>query len=299
MANPKLTKKRAKWVKNRNVVLKGPKLSYNAAIQERYSIALERLTKQMIRETTKQIKRLFMGRISDEFFENQEKISAMDASFSSQAKILLNSLSRTFQNLFNFKATILASTMVENTTKTSTGNVYQSLKELSGGLSLKTSVVSKGQEEIAIALIYENVSLIKSIPEEYFKDITGAVMRSITGGQGIADLSPYLEKYEDITYRRAKNIALDQTRKAYNGINRQKLLKNGIKQFEWVHSGGGLHPRESHIDIDGEIFSLDATKIREEQAKLGVPEQDRGFPGEPVNCRCVLRAIIVFESEDE
>ena len=72
------------------------------------------------------------------------------------------------------------------------------------------------------------------------KDATGAVMRSITTGEGLADLIPALDKIEGIAGRRAKNIALDQTRKAYAGISRQKLMSNGVKQFEWVHSGGGL-----------------------------------------------------------
>ena len=297
MADLPLTEKRANWAKNRDTVLKGSKLAYNAAQQERYVAALELLVKQMTRETKKQLVRLFKGEISDDFFKSQEKLTAMDASLASQARILLNSLSRTFEEFFNLKATSLAKTMVEGATKTSASTVQESLKKLTGGLTLKTSIVSSGQEEVSTALISENVNLIKSIPQEYLKDVTGSVMRSITTGQGIADLIPSLEKYEGITYRRAKNIALDQTRKAYNTINRQKLLNNGVKQFEWGHSGGSLHPRESHIDIAGKIFSFE--HIREEQAALGVPQVDRGLPGEPINCKCYMRPIIVFETDED
>ena len=297
MANPPLSRKRAKWVKNRDTVLKAPRLAYNAALQGRYAAALERLVKQMTRETKKQLVKLFRGEISDDYFKNQEKISAMDASLASQARILLNALSRTFEGLFDLKASSLAKTMVEATAKTSTTTVQESLKQLTGGLTLKTSIVSSGQEEVSTALVEENVSLIKSIPQQYLKDVTGSVMRSITTGQGIADLIPEIQKYDGQTYRRAKNIALDQTRKAYNSINRQKLLNNGIKQFEWVHSGGGLHPRESHIKIEGKIFSFE--NVREEQAALGVPQSDRGLPGEPINCKCTMRAVIVFEKDDE
>lgn len=293
MANPKLTKKRAKWVQNRNVVLKGSNLNYNAAQQSRYRFALEKLVKQMAKETKKQITKLFKGDIADDFFKSQKRLKAMDASLASQARILLNSLSRTFENFFNLRATQLAKAMVKGTERTSTTNIQESLKQLSGGLTLKTSIVTSGQEENATALINENVSLIKSIPEEYLKDVTGSVMRSITTGRGLADLIPDLEKYEGISERRAKNIALDQTRKAYNSINRQKLLNNGIKQFEWGHSGGGLHPRESHIKIAGKIFSFE--NIEKEQAALGVPEPDRGLPGEPINCKCYMRPIIVFD----
>ena len=297
MADLPLTEKRANWAKNRDTVLKGSKLAYNAAQQERYVAALELLVRQMAKETKKQLMRLFKGEISDDFFESQQKLTAMDASLASQARILLNSLSRTFEAFFNLKATSLAKTMVEGATKTSASTVQESLKKLSGGLTLKTSVVSSGQEEVSTALISENVNLIKSIPQEYLKDVTGSVMRSITTGRGIADLIPDLEKYEGITSRRAKNIALDQTRKAYNSINRQKLLNNNVKQFEWGHSGGSLHPRESHIKIAGKIFSFE--NIEAEQAALGVPESDRGLPGEPINCKCYMRPIIVFETDEE
>lgn len=295
MVDFKLTEKRAKWVKNRNTVLKGNRLAYNAALQEQYVQALEQLVFKMARETKRQLFKLFNKGFSDDFFENQERLEAMDASISSQARILLNSLSNTFQKLFDIKASSLAKTMVERTTRTSATTVKESLKKLSGGLTLNTSIVSKGEEEISTALINENVSLIKSIQEQYLKDVTGSVMRSITTGRGLADLVPDLEKYEGVTKRRAKNIALDQTRKAYNSINRQKLLKNGIKEFEWGHSRGGLHPRESHIKISGKRFSFE--NIEKEQAALGVPEADRGLPGEPINCKCYMRPIIVFEGE--
>ena len=279
---PKLTKKRAKWVKNRNTVLKGSRLAYNAAQQSRYVAALESLVRKMTIETKRQITKLFKGQISNEFFEKQEELAAMDSSLASQARILLNSLSRTFENLFNLKASFLAITMVNGAAKTSAATVGETLKQLSGGLTLKTSIVSEGQEEVATALIYENVKLIESIPKQYMNDVIGSVMRSITTGEGLADLVPDLQKYEGITYRRAKLIALDQTRKAYNSINRQKLLNNGIREFVWRHSGGGLHPRESHIAIDGKTFSFD--KVKEQQAALGVPERDRGLPGECINC---------------
>lgn len=295
MVKPKLTKRRANWVRNRNTVLRGSNLNYNVSQQQRYIMAIKRLVKEMTSQTKIQLIRLFKGDLSNDFFKNQKSLMALDASLASQARILLKSLSNTFENLFKLKSTSLAKTMVNNVSKTSTSSVFEALKKLSGGLTLKTSIVTEGQEEISKAIISENVSLIKSIPEQYLNDVTGSVMRSITTGRGLADLVPDLNKYEGIVGRRAKNIALDQTRKAYNAINRQKLLNNGIKQFEWGHSGGGLQPRESHIKISGKIFSFE--NIESEQAALGVPEADRGLPGEPINCKCYMRPIIVFETD--
>ena len=45
----------------------------------------------------------------------------------------------------------------------------------------------------------ENVGLIKSIPAQYLNGVQGAVMRSITTGNGMQDLVPYLQKHKGIT----------------------------------------------------------------------------------------------------
>ncbi len=293
MNQPPLTRKKRQWAKNRDVTLRGKRLNYNAAIQGRYVRALKNLVTEMTRQTNQQVIALFKGKTGKQFFAEQKEITAMDASLSSQARILLNKLSKKFEKLFNFKSIMLAEWMTEQTAKVSKTSLHGSLEQLTGGLSLKTGIVTEGTEEVSKAIIAENVSLIKSIPEQYFNDVTGSVMRSITTGQGLADLIPDLKKYEGQTERRAKNLALDQTRKAYNSINKQRLVSLNVKQFEWIHSGGGQKPRKSHLMLDGKTFSFE--NLRQEQIKLGVPESDLGIPGEAINCRCTILPIIQFE----
>ena len=190
----KLTKKKQKWVKNRKVVLRGSQLSYNVAQQIRYINVLEKLTRQMTAETKKQIIKFFKGELSQEYFEQQKESAAMDANLGSQAKILTLGLLSTFRQLFSKKANVLAPRMVNGAEQVSSSSLHKSLGELTAGLSLKTSIVPKGLEDVTTATIAENVSLIKSIPEEYFKNITGSVMRSITNGRGLADLVPDIQK---------------------------------------------------------------------------------------------------------
>lgn len=294
-----LTKKKSKWVENRNVILRGEQLNYNASLQKKYALELKKMTKKMIDETKKQLKKLFSGEIADDFFENQEEESkiAMDASISSQARILTNYLLNKFNKLFSLKAKDLATKMVVSSSEVSKSNLHSSLKKLSGGLSLKTGIVPTGMEDVSTAIVAENVSLIKSIPQEYFKNVTGAVMRSITTGNGLNDLVPEIKKYSQQTQRRSENIALDQTRKAYNNINKQRLQSIGVKKFEWVHSYGGVSPRKSHMKIDGHIFSFE--NLEAEQAALGVPEADRGIPGHAINCRCTINPVIDFSDSEE
>ncbi len=293
-----LSKKKDNWVKNRSTTLRGTKLVHNAAISEKYKKKLEYLVDAMIKETNKEILKLFKNEDNQEYFKKQKqdlKIvsrETIDESISSQARILTNKLLKKFSDLFAYKSKSLSEYMLNASLKYSKSTVHASLQKLTGGLSLKTGVVSKGLEEVSKAIVAENVSLIKSIPELYFTQITGAVMRSITTGNGLADLRPYIEKYEGMTKRKAKNIALDQTRKAYNLINKQKLVDLGVKQFIWIHTAGSINPRESHQDIDGHTFSFD--NLEAEQIALNVPKQDRGLPSIPPYCRCTMNPVIQF-----
>lgn len=289
---PPLSERKRKWAEARgDVTLNGTKLSYNVSQQMRYVRALRALVRKMTDETNREVRKLFEGKVSEKYFEKQKEVAALDESLSNKAKKLMSSLMLKFDGLFGRTAKILAETMVDGAKKASASSLHSSLEQLSGGLSLKTSVVPAGMEEVAQASVYENVQLIKSIPTEYLDDVFGSVMRSITTGNGLADLIPALRKYDGITDRRAKNIALDQTRKAYNSINKQRLMAVGIKKFRWSHSAGGQTPRQDHIDMNGKIFSFDDLPIIDR--KTG----ERGIPGQAINCRCTMTPVYEFDSE--
>lgn len=276
--------------------LKGKRLNYNAALQSRYKAALRKLIDKMTEDVKKQIIELFKDTTADDFFEEQKEAAAMDANISSQARILMNMLIKKYNRFFALKSKTLAERMVKESEKISKNTLQLSLKEISKGFSLTRNVIPKGMEEVATALVAENVSLIKSIPEQYLKNVTGAVMRSITTGNGIKDLIPEVNKYQKQTYRRAKNLALDQTRKAYNSINKQRMQTVGVKQFEWIHSGGGQHPRKSHIALSGKIFDFDNLPvINKEQVDKGYESPQKGIPGQAINCKCTMLPVIKFE----
>ena len=277
-----LTKKKERYAKNRTSKLVGTKLAHNASTQERYISRINKLVMQMTNETKKEIQKLFKQQaVAD---------SAMDANLGSMGRILLNALQNKFVKLFGSKAKFFADQMFNTVDKNSETQLRLSLKKLTGGLTLNTGIVTKGLESVAAATIADNVSLIKSIPQEYFTKVTGAVMRSITTGNGLQDLIPEIQKYDGQTHRRAKNLALDQTRKAYNTINANRLQALKVTHFEWLHSGGGVSPRESHMKINGMIFSFD--NLEAEQAAAGVPKSDRGLPSIPPNCGCTIKPII-------
>jgi len=90
--------------------------------------------------------------------------------------------------------------------------------------------------------------------------------------------------------RRARMIAHDQTRKAYNNLNRGRMEKLGLKKFKWLHTGGSAHPRKLHQMLNGLVFSFDDPPIIDE--KTG----ERGIPGQAINCRCRMQVVLDLEN---
>lgn len=284
-----LTKNKKAWVKKfkPNVILGAP-LQYNVAIRERYSKYLVALIKQMTEQTTRQLIKNLKTPSAQEYF-------AEDASISSSSRILTNQLRKKFTDLFASKAKDLAEIMVNDTEKASSGSLHYSLKQLSGGLSLGTRVLSGETKEIMGATIAENVSLIKSIPQEYFTAIEGAVMRSITTGNGLQDLVPFLKNHESITIKRARLIAGDQSRKAFSNITASRMKELGVEKYRWIHSSAAQEPRPLHVKLNGSIQSLDDPPII--QYAKGKQPEIRGKPGDLINCTCIMQPVVDFSGE--
>lgn len=284
---PLLTQKKAAWVNQfkPTASLRGEALNYNAAQQERYDRELQKLVNQMASQVERALLKFFKAPLAEEYF-------AEDASISSQARILVNQLTATFNDLFAKRAKPLAQQVARGAAATSKSALHSSLKELSGGLSLSTGIVPEVLDESLSAVVTENVGLIKSISSDYLTQVQGAVMRSIQpGGNGLQDLVPFLQARKEITKRRARNIALDQTRKAFTSANALKMQSLGVKKFQWIHSGGGAHPREDHIKMSGNVYSFDDLPV------IGVMygAEVRGLPGQLPNCRCTMRPVIEFD----
>lgn len=280
---PFLTRKRSDWAASRAYtgVMRGGKLSLPAGVEARYAAALVKLANNMTKTVRREIEELFGHPHVQAHF-------ATDISPISQARILTNELRSRFEQLFGTQAKDTAEQMADQTDRASATATTQSLKELSGGLSIDTKAITPPMREYLKGVVAENVALIKSIPTEYMMKVQGAVIRSITSGRGLEDLVPFFEQQEGITKRRAENIALDQTRKAYNGLNKGRMQAVGVKSYEWIHSGGSLHPRQRHIEMHGNVYRFDDPPVIEDDGT-------RGIPGQAINCKCTMRPIVKFD----
>lgn len=272
-------------------MLQGSTLHYNASIQAKYIAALRKLIKPLLSQTKNEVIRLYKSQIVT------DSKMAMDAAPVNEFKKLINSLTFKFDILFGHKAKKIVADMIKATNKVSQSNLKASLKELSGGLVIDMGKVSKSLKKIMERATDENVDLITSISKKYLGQIKKTVLNSVTKKDGLETLIPALERYDGVTHRRAKNIALDQTRKLYNGMNATRMKESGVEEFMWIHSGGGQQPRRSHMAMNGDVFRLDDLPIiNQEQVQKGYEEPITGKPGDTYNCGCTMKPIVNFKS---
>lgn len=244
---------------------------------------------QMVRETRRDLATARAisqdGRVID-----HDTLVALDVSFASQARMVLNRLRDKFDSIFGSEALSMSKNLVDETSDASARQLEGSLKDVAEGLTLSRDILrGTPLEEVTRAAVNENVTLIKSIPQNYFDRISGSVMRSITTGQGQAELAKEIEAIGHSTRKRAELIARDQTSKAFTAINRERMNAAGIKKFRWLHSGGGKEPRPYHRDVlNGQEFSIDNPPV------IDLRTGEKGLPGQLINCRCTMIPVISF-----
>lgn len=213
---------------------------------------------------------------------------AMDASPVQMVKRALDALAKKWVNRFVAKAVPVSDELANKTE----GAVDRGLNAAARKEAITINMQwTDAMLEKRDAIIAENVSLIRSIPEKYFTEVEGMVYRAVTRGGDRKKLADEIEasfsKRHGITRRRAEFIARDQVRKATSALSNARQQAAGIKKGIWIHSGGGNEPRKKHVHANGQEFDLDK----------GLPIGDKGqyvLPGEEPNCGCVWKPVLPF-----
>jgi SPP1 gp7 family putative phage head morphogenesis protein len=135
------------------------------------------------------------------------------------------------------------------------------------------------------AVIAENVGLIRSIPQQFLKDVESAVWSSVQRGGTMGELSKTIRTKYGVTYRRAALIARDQVMKSKSVLENARRAEIGITEAIWQHSSAGKEPRPTHVRMSGKRFKI-------ADGMYDSAEQRNVQPGELINCRCTSRAII-------
>ena len=265
--------------------IKGGILRPSAAIEKDYIEAILPLVRRLCDETKRVMVRLFDTHALDAV------TAAMDVNMGSQARIELNALLAKYEPLFNKWAKRATNRMIRRTLKHSEVTLGMSLREIAKDFTLNPALQQTPRmQEIITAATQEATGLIKLIPQKYIADVQGAVMRSITTGNGLKDLVPYLNEKYDGNIKHARWVAMDQTRKTYSSVNAERLKANGIKEFIWLHVGGSQEPRKLHIEMSGNKYSFDDPPFIGRMYGKDV----YGLPAQLPRCRCLARPVLNF-----
>ncbi len=258
----------------------------NAGIESMYKRKLDALIDEMHRS--------LVYFISAQYRANPPESMAQDAGFEafrdgSPANALRRSvhrMTRRWQKAFDEGAPALARYFTDKSMDATDVQLKQILKKAGFSVEFKMTAAANDAYQ---ATIGENVGLIKSIAAQHLSEVEGLVMRSVTQGRNLGELTDELVKRYDITKRRAAFIARDQGNKATATINKVRQQELGITQARWRHSGAGKHPRPSHVaasrDDGGKGRLYDVSKGCEIDGKLI-------WPGTEPGCRCTGQSVI-------
>ena len=155
------------------------------------------------------------------------------------------------------------------------------------------------------ATVAKNVTSVKSIPEEFFKNIEITVINGITEGKrwesiakelsGIKDISSVFGKLEN----RVKLIARNEVSNFNSALSKKRNEMLSIKMYYWQASKDE-RVRKNHAVMDGKlckwndptVYSDDGGKTWKKRSSIGGVEK---HPGQDINCRCTAIPYIVLE----
>lgn len=157
------------------------------------------------------------------------------------------------------------------------------------GVDLPAMFAKEGIEPIVKANIAKNATLIKSIPEEFVKNIESIIYSGVTTGATYKSIEEQIKGTEGIRSvfgkldDRIKLIARNEVSSINGQINKTRMQNIGVTKFEWV-TAGDERVRDSHARLNGQVFDWNNPPTNERGEKI--------IPGQDFNCRCQSIAVI-------
>lgn len=249
----------------------------NLGVQQAYKRELDKLIAEMSNS--------FEYWVSAAYKANPPRMEvAMDALPSSELAKKIAAIGKRWIKKFDDMAEKIATRFAESGRKATDSSFQSALKDAGWAVKFQVTPVMR---DAMNATIVENVSLIKSIPQQYLTDVQGTVMRGFTQGRDLQAISDELQQRYGVTKRRAALIARDQSNKLTATVTQARRVELGLFEAIWIHSGAGREPRPSHV------------KAGKDKRKFDVREGcliDGKYilPGTEINCRCSSRTVLPF-----
>lgn len=248
----------------------------NQGVEAQYRKRLLRLVDEMARSLKWWLRASYRA--------NEPAIMAQDEAPADALRRAMQELADRWQGRFDEAADDMAAYFAKDVSERTDAALRAALRKAGVSVKFKSTAA---QRDILKATINENVSLIRSIPAQYLTQVEGSVMRAVQVGGDLGKLTNELAYHHGVTRRRAANIARDQNNKANAALKRERQLALGLDEEEWVHSGGGKHPRPTHVKA-----GKDRVRYKIAEGWLDPAVGQRVWPGLLIGCRCVGRAVI-------
>ncbi len=250
---------------NKEKIARGVK--QDRSIQAKYNRDLQAIANDLIQQT------------KAELFESLKRLEA-DYIQDNYAEVLSNTifnLAARWNNITR-QAKLISAEMVSGINEKNKKRFYKALQNATG-VNLNGIISEEGLQPLLTSSISDNVSLIKSIPDEYFKKLNTIISQGTMRGKSSGGIIKEILKLGHSTKKRAKLIARDQTQKVNAAITQGRQKNLGIKEYIW-RTSSDERVRESHRSKNGKRF------------KWNDPPADTGHPGEDIQCRCVAEPVI-------
>lgn len=141
---------------------------------------------------------------------------------------------------------------------------------------------------LAADFVAENVALIRTVPEKFFTDVEGTILRGIPAGKLPRDLADEIAEAGEVSKRRAMLIARDQVGKFYGKVNEARQRRVGVESYFWRDVGDN-RVRPEHEERNGVEYAW----TPEAAERLGLPYlPPEEQPGQPPLCRCIAEPAI-------
>lgn len=282
----KTTQTRKDWAESRGATMQGTPLIPPQEAERLYRTAMQKAIQRMVKAYGKELEATIKP------FATAQDGVAMDSNLGAQLDMMFGRLNKHWGKVFGKLARTLAKTTVSRVDRLSKRRLDQSLKELSGGLTIKTPELPESMISTLQAATARNVGLIKSIHSKFHEQIAQEVLNNIGDQQAVYENAKKLVSrvyfHGETTEERARLIARDQVSKMSSEMSAARARSAGITKFKWRHSGASNEPRKLHLDHNNKIFSYDDLPIIDERTG------EKGLPGQAINCRCVAVPVIDF-----
>jgi uncharacterized protein with gpF-like domain len=255
-----------------------PPIRTSVRIEDAYRKRLEQMLDTMHADVEKEVRSLYKSN------EPTVRILAEDALPSVELQALLKRLAAKWNSRFAKLSNELAKWFATASADRSDIALKRMLRK--GGMSVKFTM-SPAMRDVVKAVVAENVSLIRSIPQQHLLQVEGMVMRSIQAGRMLGPLVHDLQHQFGVTRHRAEFIARDQANKATSMLSRVRHLELGFQKAIWLHSHSGKEPRPTHVANDKKEFDL-------QKGWYDPDPRVRAYilPGVLPNCRCTFKPLI-------